>query len=57
MEHITHGRPSPKKIFTLFEPVTFPMAESAYLEFYAAVTDANVSGSDVPIATIVMAVI
>jgi len=57
MEHITHGRPSPRKIFTLFEPVTFPMAESAYLEFYAAVTDANVSGSDVPIATIVMAVI
>jgi hypothetical protein len=41
---------------TEFEPVTLPIAESAYSEVFAAVIDANVSGSEVPNATIVMAV-
>jgi hypothetical protein len=54
---MTHGRPSPKKILTEFEPVTFPTAESAYWDDLAAVTLANVSGSEVPIATRVIAVI
>jgi len=54
---MTHGRPRPKKIFTEFEPVTLPTAESAYSEPWAAVTEANVSGTEVPKATRVMAVI
>jgi len=41
---------------TEFEPVTLPIAESAYSEVLAAVIDANVSGSEVPKATIVIAV-
>lgn len=41
---------------TEFDPVTLPMAESAYCELLAAVIDANVSGSEVPRATKVMAV-
>jgi hypothetical protein len=36
--------------------VTFPTAESAYSEFLAAVILAKVSGNEVPIATIVIAV-
>jgi len=39
------------------EPVTFPIAESAYFSCYAAAIEANVSGSEVPNATKVMAVI
>ena len=54
---MTHGRPRPKKILTELEPVTFPTAESAYWDDYAAVILANVSGRDVPIATKVIAVI
>lgn len=54
-EHITHGNPRPKKMFTELEPVTLPTAESAYGEPWAAVIDANVSGRDVPTATKVMA--
>jgi len=54
---ITHGSPSPKKILTELEPVTLPTAESAYSEFWAAVTDAKVSGTEVPKATKVIAVI
>ena len=54
---MTHGRPSPKKIFTELDPVTFPTAESAYSDPCAAVTDAKVSGTEVPRATSVMAVI
>ena len=54
---MTHGRPRPKKIFTEFEPVTLPTAESAYSEPWAAVTEAKVSGTEVPKATRVMAVI
>lgn len=53
---MTHGRPSPTKIFTELEPVTLPMAESANSEFKAAVLLANVSGREVPIATSVIAV-
>jgi len=44
-------------MLTEFDPVTFPTAESAYSEVYAAMTDAKVSGIDVPIATKVIAVI
>lgn len=33
----------PKKTFTAFEPVTFPIDESAYLSLIAATLDANVS--------------
>ena len=54
---ITHGRPNPKKMFTEFEPVTFPTAESALSDVLAAVILANVSGREVPIATRVIAVI
>ena len=57
MAAITHGRPSPKKTLTEFEPVTLPIAESAYSEDLAAVTLAKVSGREVPTATIVIAVI
>jgi hypothetical protein len=56
IELITHGRPSPKKTLTEFDPVTFPIAESAYSEFLAAVILAKVSGSEVPIETMVIAV-
>ena len=51
-----HGRPSPKKTLTQFDPVTFPIQESAYSDCWAAAILAKVSGSDVPRATIVMAV-
>lgn len=54
---MTHGSPSPKKILTELEPVTLPTAESAYSEPWAAVTEAKVSGTDVPKATKVIAVI
>ena len=54
---MTHGSPSPKKIFTELEPVTLPTAESAYSDPCAAVTDAKVSGTEVPRATSVIAVI
>ena len=54
---ITHGSPRPKNTLTELEPVTLPTAASAYSDDLAAVTLANVSGSEVPIATIVIAVI
>ena len=54
---ITHGRPRPRKTLTEFDPVTLPMAESAYSDDWAAVTLAKVSGREVPMATKVMAVI
>lgn len=41
---------------TEFEPLILPTAESACSEFLAAVLEANVSGSDVPKATNVIAV-
>ena len=53
---MSHGKPRPRKIFTLLEPVTFPMALSAYLLCWAACLLANVSGRDVPSATNVIAV-
>lgn len=53
----THGRPSPKKTFTEFDPVTLPTAASAYFSYLAAVIEAKVSGREVPRATKVMAVI
>jgi len=45
----------PKKTFTALDPVTFPTAASAYLEFWAAALLAKVSGREVPRATSVMA--
>ena len=53
---ITHGMPRPRNTLTEFEPVTFPMAASAYSEPLAAVILAMVSGKEVPMATTVMAV-
>ena len=57
VEAITHGSPRPRKTLTQFEPVTFPMAESAYVDYLQAVILANVSGNEVPKATKVIAVI
>jgi hypothetical protein len=56
IEPISHGIPNPKNIFTLFDPVTLPIALSAYLLCMAACLLANVSGNDVPRATKVIAV-
>merc|ERR1719335_1842379 len=54
---IIHARPSPRKTLTEFDPVTLPTDASAYGSSVAAVIEANVSGSDVPSATKVIAVI
>jgi hypothetical protein len=51
MAAITHGSPRPKNTLTELEPVTLPIALSAVLSFLADIADANVSGSDVPMAT------
>lgn len=51
-----HGRPRPKNTFTELDPVTLPIAASAYSEVFAAVIEANVSGKEVPRATREMAV-
>lgn len=48
--------PMPRNTLTAFDPVTLPIDESAYWSFTAATLDANVSGSDVPSATKVIAV-
>ena len=56
MVAITQGSPRPRKTLTLFDPVTFPIAESAYSDSSAACLLAKVSGSDVPKATNVIAV-
>jgi len=53
---MAHGSPRPRKTFTELEPVTFPIAESAYYDYLAAVIEANVSGREVPSATSVIAV-
>ena len=53
---MTQGSPRPRKTFTELEPVTFPMAESAYYDYWAACLEAKVSGRDVPRATNVIAV-
>ena len=42
---------------TAFDPLILPIAASAFSDYYAAVTLANVSGKDVPRATNVIAVI
>ena len=44
------------KTLTELDPVTLPIAESAYYDCLAAVILAKVSGNEVPIATKVMAV-
>ena len=56
IEAITHGRPSPRNTLTELLPVMLPTAESACFDVLAAVTEARVSGRDVPRATMVMAV-
>ena len=53
---MAHGTPRPRKTLTELEPVIFPIAESAYSDYLAAVIDAKVSGSEVPRATRVIAV-
>ena len=53
---MTQGSPRPRNTFTELEPVMLPTAESAYFDVFAAVTLANVSGSEVPKATRVIAV-
>ena len=53
---MTHGRPRPRNTLTELDPVTLPTAESANLLSIAAVLDAKVSGSEVPMATKVIAV-
>src|SRR5206468_265881 len=55
MAAINHGRPSPKNTLTEFDPVTFPIALSAYFSWIAATLLANKSGSDVPSDTKVIA--
>ena len=56
-EATTQGRPSPRKTLTELDPVTFPIALSAYLSALAAAIEAKVSGREVPRATNVIAVI
>lgn len=53
---MTQGNPSPRKTLTELDPVTLPMAASAFSSCEAAVMDANVSGREVPRATKVIAV-
>ena len=53
---INQGSPSPKNTFTELEPITFPTAASAESASCAALIEANVSGSEVPSATNVIAV-
>merc|ERR1712039_309048 len=50
-------KPNPRKTFTELLPVTLPIDASAYGSCVAAVFEANVSGSDVPKATKLIAVI
>lgn len=57
MEAIIHGIPRPMNTLTELLPVTFPIALSAVFSDTAAILLAKVSGSDVPRATNVMAVI
>ena len=52
---MTHGSPRPRNTLTELEPVTLPMALSAFFSLAAAALLAKVSGSDVPKATNVMA--
>jgi len=53
---MTQDNPRPRKTLTEFDPVTLTMAASAVEEAIAAERLANVSGSEVPSATNVMAV-
>jgi hypothetical protein len=53
---MTQGSPKPRNTFTELDPVTLPTASSAYLSYWAAILEANVSGMDVPMATKVIAV-
>lgn len=57
MVAMTQGRPNPRNTLTEFDPVMFPIAESADSEFLAADILAKVSGNEVPRATSVIAVV
>mmetsp|Transcript_34885 Transcript_34885/g.87031 ORF Transcript_34885/g.87031 Transcript_34885/m.87031 type:complete len:258 (+) Transcript_34885:556-1329(+) len=57
MDAKSQGSPKPTKTFTELEPVTLVMELSAVGSLTAAMREANVSGSEVPSATSVMAVI
>ena len=54
---MSHGSPSPRKTLTQLEPVTLPTELSADSSACAAVLDANRSGTEVPSATKVIAVL
>ena len=43
---MAQGKPMPRKTFTAFEPLTFPMELSAYLSCSAATFEANVSENE-----------
>ena len=49
---MTQGIPRPRKTFTELLPVMLPMAASAVSSLVAATLLANVSGKDVPRATV-----
>ena len=49
---MTQGIPRPRKTFTELLPVILPMAASAVSSLVAATLLANVSGNDVPRATV-----
>lgn len=53
---MSQGSPKPRNTLTELLPVMLPMALSAYFSCTAADLEANVSGSDVPRATNVIAV-
>merc|ERR1719258_618723 len=53
---MSQGRPRPRKTLTEFEPVTLPTELSAVSSWVAALLEAKVSGSEVPRATKVIAV-
>mmetsp|Transcript_127643 Transcript_127643/g.369541 ORF Transcript_127643/g.369541 Transcript_127643/m.369541 type:complete len:244 (-) Transcript_127643:1147-1878(-) len=56
MDAHIHGKPMPRKMFTELLPVTFTIEASAYSSCFAAVRDAKRSGTEVPKATMEMAV-
>eukprot|EP00955_Chlamydomonas_euryale_P042094 352205-Chlamydomonas_euryale.AAC.3 len=54
---MTHGMPRPRNTLHVLEPIMLPIAASALSSLRHARRDANVSGSDVPSATMDMPVI
>mmetsp|Transcript_11533 Transcript_11533/g.11485 ORF Transcript_11533/g.11485 Transcript_11533/m.11485 type:complete len:141 (-) Transcript_11533:597-1019(-) len=56
MDPINQGKPSPRKTLTQLDPVILPIATSALSDCMVACLLANVSGKEVPKATILIAV-